>query len=620
MSPLLLEQSMTVSTLSESAKPFDLESVKLALFDSYIDEDDGGQTATSGAGFDPFALFDKGVGDDYAKKCAWLQKQIIGNGAAFETPFGRRQITYADFTASGRFLQCVEDYISREVLPFYGNTHTVDSHVGLRTTAAVHEAGEYVKRCLGATDGDASLIFCGTGSTAAIKRLQEVMGVTVPSVVRRCVLSCLPESARWVVFTGPYEHHSNLLSWRQSLADVVEIGLDDSGRIDVRALASALASPQYAARPKLGSFSACSNVTGICTDTRAIARVLHEHGAFACFDFASSGPYVDIEMKTGEIDGYDAIFISPHKFLGGPGSPGILVVNNALYRLKGAPPSTSGGGTVLFVNGYCEEDTLYCKDVEEREDAGTPGIVQKIRAALAFAVKEYMGHDLICSRERAFLDVAISRLGKNGRIRLLGNSAIKERLPTISFLIYPAGAAAGGKHLHCRFVTTLLNDLFGIQARGGCACAGPYGHALLGIDRARSTAIRETIEKGYTAVKPGWTRVSFCYYMPMEEIHFVIDAVELVAAYGHRFLNLYRFDWKSGDWSFKKMGAEYTQMIKLLGRVEERSTRCEGPGATDVEYAECMEAAKRVAMALPDFPTNRKTPEVIDPELVDFIV
>ena len=227
------------------------------------------------------------IGGTGEEKVEWLRSQLIGKDAEFDTPFGRRAMTYADQTASGRSLRYIEDYLVKEVLPFYGNTHTEDSHVGSKTTRLVHKAARYVKRCVGAGPGDA-LLFCGSGTTAAIKRLQEVMGVAVPSVeLRARVAAQLRAEEQWVVFVGPYEHHSNLLSWRRSLAEVVEIGVDADGLVDVAALRRALASPEFVNRPMLGSFSACSNVTGVVTDTRQIARVLHEHGAFACFDFAA---------------------------------------------------------------------------------------------------------------------------------------------------------------------------------------------------------------------------------------------------------------------------------------------------------------------------------------------
>ncbi|XP_077242904.1 uncharacterized protein LOC143883443 [Tasmannia lanceolata] len=563
-------------------------------------------------------------GDDYTSKCKWLRSHIIGLDAEFDSPFGSRRITYSDHTASGRFLRFVEECLERNVLPFYGNTHTVDSYVGLHTSKLVNEACKYIKRCMGAGSDDA-LLFCGTGSTACIKRLQEMMGVAVPSILRLRMLDCLLPFERWVVFVGPYEHHSNLLSWRQSLAEVVEIGVDEEGLLDMKFLVDALESPQYSTRPKLGSFSACSNVTGTYVDTRAIARVLREHGAYACFDFACSGPYEKVEMKTGEMDGYDAVFLSPHKFIGGPASPGILVMSPALYRLKGAPPSTSGGGTVRYVNGFNENETLYCEDLEEREDAGTPGIVQKIRAALAFRVKQYMGPALIHAQETFLIRRALERLLKISTVHLLGNTWA-DRQPIISFLVYPK--IARGKHLHCRFVTKLLNDLFGIQARGGCMCAGPYGHMLLNIDRARSMAIRSAIEKGYEGLKPGWTRISFSYYTSVEEMEFVLDAIELIAMYGHRFLSLYNFDWRTGDWTFidtTNNTNKATQLIISTLRSDtvngdDQIRSCISDVDLGAKYAEYIGIARRIAETLPDFPEERPRPKYIDPQLVTFMI
>ncbi|CAL9084770.1 unnamed protein product [Musa textilis] len=538
--------------------------------------------------------------DDGDRKFQWLRSQIIGAEAEFETPFGRRRITYSDHTASGRFLQFIEEFLQRDVLPFYGNTHTVDSYVGLYTGKLVQQASHYVKQCMGASPHDV-LLFCGSGCTAAIKRLQEVMGIAVPSILRSAVLSHLPPSERWVVFVGPHEHHSNLLSWRESLAEVVEIGLDASGAADLAALEAALQSPEFSGRMKLGSFSACSNVTGMYADTRAIARMLHLHGAYACFDFACSGPYVDIEMRRGELDGYDAVYLSPHKFIGGPGSPGILLMNDDLYRIRGIPPSTSGGGTVLYVSGY-DKDTLYCNDVEEREDAGTPAIVQKIRAAAAFRVKEWAGHGPIQRAEARLLQRALGRVLGNPRVRVLG-SATEARQPVVSFVVCPEGTR--GRHLHCRFVTRLLNDLFGIQARGGCACAGPYGHVLLGIDRTRSKAIKSAVEKGYEGIRPGWTRVSFAYYTLCEEMEFVVDAIDFVAQYGDRFLQLYSFDWKTGDWEY--MHDENVIPIKNGDYI----------GNT---YDEYMTNARGIVDFLPHHTVERHVPESIDPELVNFML
>ncbi|XP_004978295.1 uncharacterized protein LOC101774268 [Setaria italica] len=573
-----------------------------------------------------------GAGEE---KVEWLRSQLIGKDVEFDTPFGRRVLTYADQTASGRSLRYIEDYIVNEVLPFYGNTHTEDSHVGSKTTRLVHKAARYVKRCMGAGAGDA-LLFCGAGTTAAIKRLQEVMGVAVTSVEMRGRLAAqLRTEERWVVFVGPYEHHSNLLSWRRSLAEVVEIGVDADGLVDLAALRRALASPEYANRPMLGSFSACSNVTGVMTDTRELARVLHDHGAFACFDFAASGPYVKIDMKSGEIDGYDAVFLSPHKFVGGPGTPGILLMNKALYRLTSQPPSTCGGGTVAYVNGFNEKDTLYYDDIEEREDAGTPPIIQKIRASLAFWVKEYIGYDVMSIRERVYSEMAMKRLVSNPNVSVLGNTKA-ERLPIFSFLIYPPVSNSGDARqkrlpLHGRFVTRLLNDLFGIQARGGCACAGPYGHTLLSIQNELSLRIRSMILKGYSGLKPGWTRLSFSYYLSKEEFKFILAAIEFIASYGHRFLPLYKFDWITGDWKFRKQVIKYQIMKEELDlatgidlRAQYDQSKIEDKlekkhGVNQKKFEGYLESAKKIALSLPDISHQVVSiPKGVDPDLVLF--
>ncbi|XP_043719461.1 probable cysteine desulfurase [Telopea speciosissima] len=589
-------------------------------------------------------------------KLAWLRSQVIGESVEFDTPFGKRRLTYADHTASGRGLRYIEDFIINNVLPFYGNTHTSDSYVGHKTSKMVKEATRYIKSCLGAGSNDA-LLFCGSGTTAAIKRLQEVMGITVPCTMRDRLIQRLRIEERWVVFVGPYEHHSNLLSWRNSLAEVIEIGLDDNGLLDMEALKHQLKFYKDANRPMLGSFSACSNVTGIYSDTTTIARLLHQHGAFACFDFAASGPYVEINMRSGELEGYDAIFLSLHKFLGGPGTPGILLMNKALYKLTSfAAPSTPGGGTVDFVNGFSEKHTLYYEDVEEREDAGTPPIVQKIRAALAFWVKDFIGYDVIEKQEQVYISEALNRLLPNPNIWVLGNTRAP-RLAILSFLIFSTTnssssydhhlnteradpslymwAETGNKRdkpLHGPFVAKLLNDLFGIQARAGCACAAPYGHHLLGVDEARSLAFRSAIQKGYAGVKPGWTRVSFPYYMSSEEFEFILVALEFIALYGQLFLPLYSFNWKTGNWSFKSR--EF--MENILGEeedynpinlnvssdlssslLEQNPTK---PAAGMKINSTYLETAKYVANFLPNFPPQRRVPKDIDPTLAHFRV
>ncbi|KAI3923456.1 hypothetical protein MKW92_028771 [Papaver armeniacum] len=572
------------------------------------------------------------------EKLNWLRSQVIGgDDFEFETPFGKRRLVYADHTASGRSLHYIETYIVKHVLPFYGNTHTADSYVGRKTTKMVHEATNYVKKCMGGCLDDA-LIFCGSGTTAAIKRLQEVMGIWVPSTLRDRIIQYLNNEERWLVFIGPYEHHSNVLSWRQSTAQVIEIGLDNDGLVHMESLRIHLEKYKSENRPMLGSFSACSNVTGIVVDTRAISRLLHKYGAFACFDFAASAPYMEMDMRPGNLDGYDAIFVSPHKFLGGPGTPGILMMNKALYELRSSAPSTCGGGTVSYVNDFNAKDTLYYDDIEEREDAGTPPIIQKIRASLVFW-----------------------RLLPNPNIWILGNTEVK-RQAILSFLVFPNTSNStssslvdernrkldtvreSGKPLHGPFVAKLLNDLFGIQARGGCACAGPYGHHLLGVGEILSLAFRATIKKGYHGIKPGWVRISFPYYMSREEFDFILSALEFISKYGDRFLPLYSFNWKTGQWTFRRKSInadivwDNQKLVQLIDKLfnqpknmitidpNDNGSRNGGEykANNDVEVIQSfklyLETAKDIADSLSTFTHQRKIPNDIDPNLVYFAI
>lgn len=468
-----------------------------------------------------------------------LRQDVLGEGACIRTPFGVRRVTYADHVASGRALRSVERALRDAVLPLYANTHTEDSATGAHTTRVMHDASEYVKRCLGAGP-DHKIVFPGTGATGAVKRLQEILGVAVPADQRARLLDVLPTHERLVVFVGPYEHHSNEVSWRESLAEVVTVPLDDHGLLDLAALERALADPRFAGRPKLGTFSAASNVTGLLSDVRAIARVLHRHGAWAAFDYAACAPYVKIDVapsEPGGDDGIDVVMLSPHKFLGGPGAAGVLLFHRALYRL--AAPTTAGGGTVTYVSPTTHR---FLPDIELREDAGTPGILQKMRAAMAFRVKERVGVGRIEEIERAYATRAVQRLRATPGVEILGN-VDAPRLAVVSFLI-----RNGERYLHPRFVVRLLSDLFGIQGRAGCSCAGPYGHALLHIDAAASEAYLHAIEAGYEGIKPGWSRLNFHWLIDEAEFAFLLDAIAFVARHGAAFVPLYRFDWRSGAW------------------------------------------------------------------------
>jgi selenocysteine lyase/cysteine desulfurase len=528
---------------------------------------------------------------------AWIRANLIGSDASIETPFGERRLTYADYVASGRALKHVERVLEERVLPLYANTHTEDSQTGAQTTHLAHEAGEFIKAQLGAPEY--KIAFCGSGSTSAIKRIQEILGLAVPSSLRARLLETMRPEERPVVFVGPYEHHSNEVSWRESLAEVVELPLCPKGLIDLDALRDGLKDPRFKGRQKIGSFSAASNVTGILSDTRSLARLLHAHGAYAFFDFAASAPYVRIDLRPGKPDGYDAVFISPHKFVGGVGSPGILVFNPALYTLSA--PSTSGGGTVTYVSSHGHDFTT---DIEAREDAGTPAILQKMRAALAFWVKAQIGSNQIETLERGMIRTALERLGQHQNLHLLGNLEVP-RLAVVSFMV-----RSGKRYLHPRFVVRLLNDLFGIQSRGGCACAGPYGHALLSINAETSSAYRESVHAGFEGVKPGWTRLNFNYFIAPEEFKFFLSAIEFVATHGERFVALYDFDWHSGAWQHKNDVRHMPSLFDPLPVVQPVSLELP-------PYAEYLRVAHEILSGLEDSP-EREIPKGVARELVFF--
>jgi selenocysteine lyase/cysteine desulfurase len=538
----------------------------------------------------------------------WLRNDIIGRNMMFETPFGLRPLVYADYTASGRGLHSIEGHISH-ILQFYANSHTEDSFTGKTMTSLLHEAEHIIKQAVNAGP-KGKIIFTESGTTGGITKLQQILGVYWPPATRERVnlflKSCLDRNPdrvacnlalqnyihdnKPIVFVSPYEHHSNELMWRLTLCEVVEIPFAGDAGLDLGELEKVVSDPKYAHRPKIGSFSAASNVTGLKTHVYEVARILHKHGALACFDFAACAPYIDIDMNRDSESYFDAIFFSPHKFLGGPGSSGVLIFNADIYQEK-LPPTVAAGGTVDYVSPEKQE---FIKDIESREKPGTPGILQAIRVALAISVKDKVGTQTIDEIENHFYQQFMDAFTGDERIVFYGPQEISRKVPIIPFNIKHKD-----RFLHPKFVTRLLSDLFGIQSRAGCSCAGPYGHHLMNIDQKHSDFYRCIITNiGYSGIKPGWVRVNLHYALDPDELDYLIKAMKFVCEHGYKFLQLYVFNIKNGEWGHKDYAYPQKVSLNIESVYSQTKPLLQNPDNHNELYQQALDFADTLANSL----------------------
>tara|TARA_B110000196_G_C21099740_1_gene641949 strand:+ start:18 stop:1550 length:1533 start_codon:yes stop_codon:yes gene_type:complete len=475
-----------------------------------------------------------------------FRQQVIGQNLQHQVNGKTLDIIYADWTASGRLYQAVEDYLTNELGPYVANTHTETNLTGSAMTHAYHDAQHVIKRHVNACDNDV-LITAGAGMTAVVNKFQRILGLRIPERMQAQV--SFSENDRPVVFITHMEHHSNQTSWYECDVTLEIIDPNEQGLPSLEHLSQLLEKYQNRA-VKIGSFTACSNVTGIKTPYYELAEIMHQHGGLCFVDFAASAPYVDIDMHpSNPKQALDAIYFSPHKFLGGPGSSGVLVFNKALYKNK--VPDHPGGGTVTWTNPWGKHS--FFNNIEMREDGGTPGFLQCIKTALAIKVKDAMGVDNIAKREAEITHYVMDNLAKNEHVVMLEPS-IRDRLAIVSF--YIPGA-------HYNLVVRLLNDKFGVQTRGGCSCAGTYGHILLNVDQDTSSKITQQIDLGDFAEKPGWIRASFHPTTSDQEVAFVVDAINKVTENIVEWSKAYRFNPAIGDYEHCKHDVEFPSLANF---------------------------------------------------------
>ncbi|MFA8299503.1 MAG: aminotransferase class V-fold PLP-dependent enzyme [Hyphomicrobiales bacterium] len=474
-----------------------------------------------------------------------FRENTIGWDKEFVTPYGKKKMIYGDWIASGRLYKPIEDKIANTFGPWVANTHTETSETGTLMTKAYHYAQHLIKKHVNANENDV-LVTDGSGMTGVVNKFQRILGLK--SCRHLYNKPCIKDTEKPVIFITHMEHHSNHTSWLETNADVVMVKPGKGLLVDPDELRKELS--KYSHRKlKFGSFTACSNVTGIETPYYELAKIMHEFGGYIFVDFAASAPYVDIDMHPNNPkERLDAVFFSPHKFLGGPGTSGVLVFNRGMY--SNPSPDHPGGGTVDWTNAWGE--FKYVDDIEAREDGGTPGFMQAIRTALCVKLKEQMGTDNIRAREHELVKKAFEEFRKIEKVHILADN-VEDRLGVFSFYV---------EQIHFNLLVKLLNDKFGVQVRGGCACAGTYGHYLLEVSREQSRHITDLINQGNLTEKPGWVRLSLHPTMTNEELDTVVDAVKDIVANIEEYREDYIYLPKKNEFRHKDEPEDKTELIK----------------------------------------------------------
>ncbi|CAM1362039.1 Selenocysteine lyase/Cysteine desulfurase [Tenacibaculum sediminilitoris] len=473
-----------------------------------------------------------------------FRKNIVGIDQTFQTPYGEKKMIYTDWTASGRLYRPIEEQLLNKFGPFVANTHTETSTSGAAMTLAYHEARNIIKRHVNASTNDV-LITEGSGMTGIVNKFQRILGLKISENLKENTQ--VPDEKRPIVFVSHMEHHSNQTSWIETIADVEVVPCNDEGLVCLDKFEETI--KKHLDRPiKIASIVAGSNVTGIKTNYHKVASLIHKYGGLCFVDFACSAPYVDIDMHPEKEDEYlDAIFFSPHKFLGGPGSSGVLIFNKKLY--KNMVPDNPGGGTVSYTNPWGQHD--YFDDVETREDGGTPAFLQTIKIALCIQIKDQMGTDKIKEREDEINPTIFNCLENLKGVKILAPDH-KDRLSIFSFYF---------EKYHFNLVVKLLNDRFGIQTRGGCSCAGTYGHFLLNVDQIRSNEIKGQILEGCNTEKPGWVRLSVHPTITNEEVQFICESLQALAENIEEWSKDYEYDIIKNDYVHKTVEPIEKQLV-----------------------------------------------------------